>query len=185
MFDCGIPFSRMKEELYKCKYLFITHTHSDHINPRTLLKICEEFPRIQIYGNYDVAYQYHVNHIIGTEPFEIDNDRTVYPCEGVHDVPVTYYIVKDNKQDLNYIYATDTSKISNPTDLMFDYCFLESNYDEIKLFKSGVKYKRKGYDPTESSYRHLSTKQCKTFYFLNRRNKDSQLIELHMSNRFY
>ena len=28
LFDCGIPFSRLKEHLYDVKYLFITHRHT-------------------------------------------------------------------------------------------------------------------------------------------------------------
>lgn len=183
MIDCGIPFSRMKEDLYLCDTLLITHTHSDHINKKTLLRIMEEFPRISIYGNYDVAYQYHVNHIVGSKAFELKDGTRVTPIEGVHNVPVTYYVIQ--KDDVNILYATDTCKVENPLGIKFDYFFLESNYDEQKLRLSANRYKRKGYDPTESSLRHLSTKQCKTFYFINRRNKDSKLIELHMSERFY
>ncbi|MGK9479829.1 hypothetical protein QQG13_09200, partial [Melissococcus plutonius] len=41
MVDCGIPFKKMKEALYECNYLLITHIHSDHIRPATLNKIKE------------------------------------------------------------------------------------------------------------------------------------------------
>ena len=143
----------------------------------------DEFPRIKIYGNYDVAYQYPTVKVIGTKAFKLRDGTIITPFEGTHDVPVTYFVIQ--KGDTNLFYATDTCEVSNPLGIKFDWFFLESNYDEKKLEISARKYKRKGYDPTESSLRHLSTKQCKTFYYLNRRNKDSVLIELHMSERFY
>lgn len=183
MIDCGIAFNKMKEDLYKCDTLLITHTHSDHIKKSTLLKIMDEFPRIRIYGNYDVAYQYPTVKVIGTKAFKLKDGTIITPFEGTHDVPVTYFVIQ--KDDINLFYATDTCEVSNPLGIKFDWFFLESNYDEKKLEISARKYKRKGYDPTESSLRHLSTKQCKTFYYLNRKSKDSVLIELHMSERFY
>ena len=183
MIDCGIAFNKMKEDLYKCDTLLITHAHGDHIKKSTLLKIMDEFPRIKIYGNYDVAYQYPTVSVIGSKSFKLRDGTLITPFEGTHDVPVTYFVIQ--KDDLNIIYATDTCEVENYLGIKFDYVFLESNYDEIKLKMSAKHYKRKGYDPTESSLRHLSTKQCKIFYYLNRRNKDSVLIELHMSERFY
>ena len=68
---------------------------------------------------------------------------------------------------------------------MGDYMFLESNYDERKLKELAKQYRTKGYDPALSNLRHLSTQKCKEFYYVNRRDKDSVLIELHMSKRFY
>ena len=183
MIDCGIAFSKMKDDLYKCDTLLITHTHSDHIKKSTLLKIMDEFPRIKIYGNYDVAYQYPTVKVIGTKSFKLRDGTLITPFEGTHDVPVTYFVIQ--KDDLNIIYATDTCEVENYLGIKFDYVFLESNYDEHKLMTLGYKYKSKNYDPTDSSIRHLSTARCKGFYYMNRRNKDSVLIELHMSERFY
>lgn len=183
MIDCGIPFTKMKEDLYLCDTLLITHTHSDHIKKQTLMRIMSEFPRIKIYGNYDVAYQYPTVNVIGSKAFKLKDGTVITPFEGDHDVPVTYYAIQ--KDDVNVLYATDTCQVENILGLKYDWFFLESNYDEKKLEISARQYKRKGYDPTEASLRHLSTKQCKTFYFLNRRDKDSKLIELHMSERFY
>ena len=185
MFDCGIPFNKMKKALYKCDTLLITHTHSDHIKTATLKRIMEEFPRIQIYGNYDVAYQYPITHIIGSQRFKLRQNIFVTPIEGVHDVPVTMFDVEFRDKGIEIFYATDTSLVSNPRDAKFDYIFLESNYDEVKLRELSKQYKRKGYDPTESSLRHLSTQQCKAFYYMHRRDEQSVLVELHMSSRFY
>lgn len=183
MFDCGIPFSKMKEDLYMVDTLLITHSHSDHVKPATIERIRKEFPLIKIYANADVAYQYDVDKVIGTCPFELRKNRTVIPFDGVHDVPVTGYIIQT--LDLNILYMTDTAKVNPPGNIPLDYVFLESNFDERKLKEESKRYKRNGYDPYLSVTRHLSTQKCKEFYYLHRRSKESVLIELHQSKRFY
>lgn len=185
MIDCGIPFKKMKADLYKCNTLLITHAHSDHVKESTLTRIYSEFPRIETYANPDVAYRFRINHVITTKPFDVKMKRTkihVIPMEGVHDVPVSYFILQ--MDDKNIIYSTDNILLEN-RGLKFDYLFLESNYDETLLRETAKKYRRRGYDPVESSLRHMSTQRCKEFYFVNRRSKDSVLIELHKSSRFY
>ena len=182
MFDCGIPYKRMKEDLYKVDTLLITHSHSDHVQPATLEHIRSDFPRIKVYGNYDVAYHWQLDKVIGTKPFTRPK-RIIIPFDAVHDVPCTGYIVQ--VKDLNILYCTDTARIQIPDGYPIDYCFLESNYDERKLRELAKQYRSHGYDPTVSSHRHLSTQKCKEFYFINRRNSESQLIELHKSRRFY
>lgn len=183
MIDCGIPFAKMRDELYMVDTLLITHAHSDHIKLPTYKSIRKEFPRIKTYANADVAYQYDIDTVIGTKPFLLPKRRLVMPYEGHHDVPVTFFIIQMDK--LNILYATDTNYVANPKELPLDYIFLESNYDERKLRETGKQYARKGYDPTESNLRHLSTQKCKEFYFVNRRSEESVLVELHKSHRFY
>lgn len=183
MIDCGISFARMRDALFKVDTLLITHSHSDHIKETTLNKIRQEFPDIKVYANADVAYQYDVDKVVGTLPVKLDADRTVIPFDGVHDVPVTGYVIQ--MKGLNILYMTDTAVVNPPGDLKFDYFFLESNFDLRKLKKLGRRYARRGYDPYLSVTRHLSTQKCKEFYFVNRRDENSVLIELHKSQRFY
>ena len=184
MIDCGISFSRMRDELQKVDTLLITHAHSDHVKDHTINQIRHVFPEITIYANADVAYQYDVDNVIGTVPFRLDSKRKITPFPGVHDVPVTGYIIEMKK--LSILYMTDSAVIKPPDDRKYDYLFLESNYDIRKLRERSKKYRRRGYDPyLSSSTRHLSTQKCKEFYFVNRRNENSKLIELHQSERFY
>lgn len=183
MFDCGLPFSKMKDDLYKVDTLLITHSHSDHIKPSTFERIRKEFPMIKVYANADVAYQYDVDKVVGTCSFELRHNRIVIPFDGTHDVPVTGYIV--TMKGLNILYMTDTAKVDPPGDIPLDYVFLESNFDERKLREQAKKYKRHGYDPYLSVTRHLSTQKCKEFYFVHRRDENSVLVELHQSRRFY
>lgn len=184
MIDCGIPFKSMKEELYKVDTLLITHSHSDHVKEATLNSIRKEFPGITVFANADVAYQFPVDQVIGTKEFKLRRKRKILPFYGAHDVPVTGYLIFI--KGLNVLYMTDTCRIELPVEIPLDYIFLESNYDETKIRQQAKKYERRGYDPYLSSVaRHLSTQRCKEFYYVNRRDKDSVLIELHQSSRFY
>lgn len=47
LIDCGVPFSSLKKHLKKLRMVFLTHIHSDHFNPATLLKIHEHRPSIR------------------------------------------------------------------------------------------------------------------------------------------
>jgi L-ascorbate metabolism protein UlaG (beta-lactamase superfamily) len=182
MVDCGVPFGKIKNDLYDVKYLLITHTHQDHLNIKTIRKIAENFPRIKIIGNYEVNEIYNVN-IIANAGFEIATDDYVfYPFPCIHDVLCYGYTWTWNDQEI--IYATDTSTLEYAPARKYDYMFLESNHDEQKL--DAVRNENHGsYNPYLSGKRHLSTQQAKSFFYLNRRNQDAQFIELHQSARFY
>jgi phosphoribosyl 1,2-cyclic phosphodiesterase len=182
MIDCGVAFKDIKEELYGIKYLLITHTHSDHLKLQTIQKIVEQFPTIQIIGNYEVHQAFNCNIIANTGVDIVTDDYTFTPFECVHDV-LTYGFTW-NYQGLDIIYATDTSTLEHAPNKKYDYFFLESNHDEAKLEE--VRNQKKGsYNPYLSGKRHLSTQSAKSFYFMNRKGLESEFIELHKSNRFY
>lgn len=183
MIDCGIAFKKMHEDLYKVDTLLITHAHGDHVHESTYEAIRSQFPRIKTYANPDVAYRFPVDVVIGSKKIILPKKRIIRPYEGRHDVPVTYYIITMNK--LNILYATDTYYVDNPEEIPIDYFFLEANYDEKKLLAMRKQYKTRSYDPIDSSLRHLSVQKAKEFYYVNRRNAESELIELHKSSRFY
>lgn len=183
MIDCGIAFKRMKEELYKCDTLLITHCHSDHVKENTLKQIRKEFPRVRIYGNWEVANHFPVDKVIAEKPFKLKRGHTsIYPFYGKHDVAVTGFVI--DFDGFLVFYATDTSEVRNPTERKLDAVFIESNYDEKKLNEIGKQYMTKGYDPFWNAKRHLSARASKEFYYTHRKDKDTPLIELHQSERF-
>jgi L-ascorbate metabolism protein UlaG (beta-lactamase superfamily) len=185
MIDCGVPFSKMREELYKCDTLLITHTHSDHVRPGTLERIKKEFPRIQVCGNHDVAYHWQVDKIVGEKEFVLKRSGIkVLPQYGKHDVAVTYYFLS-MPDSTEIIYATDTYEVINPDERRLDYFFLEGNYNPQKLEQMASQYSSHGYDPWKNAMRHFSHTQCREFYYTYRRSKESELIVLHKSERFF
>lgn len=183
MIDCGIPFSKMKQELYGIKYLLLTHIHSDHIKESTLNKIKESFPKITILGNYEVAQKFGVDIIVNNGFETITKDYTFMAVKGVHDVLVTGYSVWI--KDQHVCYMSDTNSYNFFKSAPYDYLFIEQNYDEKKLLEIGKQFKHKGYNPVLSAKRHASVQMAKGFYYSNRRSADSVLIPLHMSERFF
>lgn len=183
MVDCGVPFKTIKNHLYDIKYLLITHIHSDHVRITTLKSIKKLFPKITIIGNYEVFQEYGVS-IIANAGFEIETkDYTFIPFECVHDVLCYGYTWNWNGIDI--IYATDTNTLEHAPKKKYDYFFIESNHDEKKLETIAGQYATRGYDPIKNAKRHLSTQDAKAFYYLNRKSKDSEFIQLHKSSRFY
>lgn len=184
LFDVGLPFSRLGKRLYKTKYIFITHTHADHLNMATAMRIQKEFPRIKWIGNYHVAGKIAINHIVGDETVVELDDRTIESFECIHDVPTHGFVITMGGKRM--IYATDTNNLRNAPPGPYDALFLESNHDENKLETiKEVSIKTYGYDAYASSLRHLSTQKSKAFYYINRGSKDAPWVELHKSSRFY
>lgn len=183
MVDCGLAFNKIKEHLYHVKYLIITHTHSDHLNFKTLSLIAAQFPRIQLIGNYEVHQVFKMNHIANCG-FDVETDDYIFtPFACVHDVLVYGYTWQFEGKEI--IYATDTSTMKYAPEKQYDYFFIESNHDEQKLEAARNEANKYGYDAYAGGKRHLSTQQAKIFYYMNRRNLEAEFIELHKSKRFY
>ena len=182
MVDCGVPFKNIKDHLYDIKYLLLTHIHSDHIRETTLNSIKSLFPRITIIGNYEVHQMFDVD-IICNAGYRVEtDDYTFTPFDCVHDV-VTYGFTWEY-EGKSIIYATDTSTLEHAPKGPYDYLFIESNHCEKKL-DLVMGDNKGGYNPYLSGKRHLSTQESKLFYYMNRRDRDSEWIELHKSSRFY
>lgn len=182
MFDCGVPYKDMKEELYKCKFLFITHKHTDHLKIATFKKIKTNHRNIKVIANYDVASKIHVDFILGDDPAPIKTktfELQAFPV--VHDV-VTHGATITFK-DKKVIYVTDSAGTDTWLEGKYDYLFIESNHDETII--NNVKKSQYGYDVLSAAKRHTSKQQSKAFYYLNRKSPDSEWIELHQSGRFY
>lgn len=183
--DCGVPYKRLEKHLKCIKYIFITHIHSDHLNKATFKKIKQKWGHIKIFGNYELAQEVglgELTKILSTEISYRIGDVIVQPFECVHDVETFGYTFQID--DINIIYATDTNNLNNAPKIKYDYFFIESNHDEKKL-EMALRNNKYKYDVFGNAKRHLSTQQAKSFYFMNRKSKDSVLIELHKSERFY
>src|SRR4051812_11316216 len=86
MVDCGVAFRSIKKYLYDVKYLLLTHTHSDHINRKTIQLIAEEFPKIIIIGNHEVHQVWNCSFIANAGFDIVTEDYTFTPIEALHDV---------------------------------------------------------------------------------------------------
>ena len=183
MFDLGLPYRKLSKYFSEITHVFITHIHSDHLNAKTYNEMRKLHPKIKTIGNYEVHQQVGVDIISNhNRPIKLDN-IIVTPFRCRHDVEVQGFVWQKN--GANIIFATDTFTLKHaPREMKYDYLFLESNHDETKLELVRAQVKGR-YSPFISAKRHLSSQQCREFYYFNRRDKGSKLIELHMSSRFY
>ena len=191
MIDCGIAFSKMKEDLYKCQYLLITHDHQDHVKPAVLNQIVEQFPNIEIYSTYKVARLNDTVTAINTDYLPIWMQKancSMWAVPVPHNTPCFGYVLEFD--DLNVLYATDLKNTENldsfsrQNDFWYDYIFLEANYDETKLRLLGDSWHGQYNAYVDSSERHLSRDESLRFY-VKRRKEGGEHIELHKSTRFY
>lgn len=191
MIDCGIPFRSMKEELYKCQYLLITHDHQDHVKLPALKNIVKSFPNIEIFSTYKVARMEDSVKAINTDylPIELKNAGCrMWAVPVVHNTLCFAYVLRFD--DLDVLYATDlkrTDELAEFTEeegIQYDYTFLEANYDEIKLRMLGDSWHGQYNAYIDSSERHLSKDESLRFY-AKYRKEGGKYIELHKSGRFY
>lgn len=186
MIDAGVAYKEIKEYLYDIDILLFTHCHGDHFRESTYKRIRKEFPNILVAANrtlWEVANTDFDFLIEDSKPIEAGG-YTFIPFPGIHDVEVhgfSWYM-----GDYHIIYMTDSNTLEYaPREDKYDYCFLESNHDEKKLQTAYRKSKKFHYNAYANGKRHLSTRESKKFYLLNRRSKESEWIELHKSERFY
>lgn len=185
LIDCGVPYKKVENVLKNIKYLFITHVHTDHLNMATFKKIKQKWGHIKVFSNYEVAQQVGVENLTKVLTTEVSyrmGNMVITPFECVHDVLTFGYVF--DIDDVSVIYATDTNNLDNAPSRKYDYFFIESNHDEKKLERA-IRHNRYKYDVYSSAKRHLSTQQARTFYFMNRKSKESVFVELHKSDRFY
>lgn len=186
--DCGISFKKVKPYMKYVKYLIITHIHSDHLKLNTYNKIRQLYPHIVCIGNWEVAQNVVVD-IISQNGKPVEHKgRAFVGIEVPHDV--TTYAYTWEIDGGRVLYCTDASDITPVAEYLngdkINYFFLESNHDEkkVELIREDA-YAKYGYDAYSGAKRHLSTQVAKTFYYMNRVNRDSLWVELHKSSRFY
>lgn len=154
LFDCGVPFGKLKPYLKHIKIVFLTHIHGDHFNLQTIYKLWRTRPLIRFVCSSnlltDLVVRAHVpmDRIIlitpEHSPKTIPGDGagewiTVHTFPLIHDVPNVGYVVKveGGSNDGTAMYATDTHHI--PIDAPdLDLYMIEANYtrDEMEARKA-------------------------------------------------
>ena len=80
MVDIGLPFRSIEKDLYKVRYILITHTHSDHLKMSTAKRIKKMFPSIKWIGNWDVVKKIDIKYVMGDSTKLRLNDRVIRSC---------------------------------------------------------------------------------------------------------
>lgn len=182
MVDCGIPYKKLEEELYKVDYLLLTHIHGDHIKKSTYNRIRTEFPNIQVISHRQVAHHFDIDILCQKSiPLQIGS-YMITPFWGEHDVEVYGYVWECKGNTI--IYATDMINFNYAPDIKYDYLFIEANYDEVKIDLAN-KQSKSHFNYYNLNGRHASIRTSEAFYYSHRRDRTSEYIQLHKSERFY
>lgn len=139
MVDCGVSFKKLKREFFnrQCAYIFITHTHGDHLNIRTLKMIIAKYAgELKIFGNQQVVEKL-AEHNIRCQLI-IDGDVVKFAKIGLavtvipafHNVMCQGFAFEFLYYDINILHITDTNKVSHiQTKKPYDLVVMECNHD--------------------------------------------------------
>ncbi|MEZ7740456.1 MBL fold metallo-hydrolase [Gemella sanguinis] len=192
MIDIGLSYKKISKYLHNIDIIFITHQHGDHVKKSTLKQIRKYHPKIKIMCSKQLKQFLKDDDLITLKSgvqYNVklkDTTITIEPFDCVHNVVTQGIVFKYNGE--YGIYATDTNSLENSYKCnlgngVYDYFFIEANYDKYKL--RAIDNDKYGYDVIKGARRHLSKQDSYNFYLLNRRNVDSKYIQLHKSSRFY
>lgn len=149
LFDCGVPFERLKPYLKKIKLVFLTHIHGDHFKARTLHRLARTHPLIRFVCSSNLLTDLVIHagisldrivlvapeHSPKTIPGAAAGEWvTINTLPLIHDVPNVAYVVKIEGGENNgtAMYATDTHHIPfDAPDL--DLYMIEANYTREEM----------------------------------------------------
>ena len=190
MIDCGVSYKRIKNILKNIKLIFVSHSHSDHLNKKTIKQIAYNFPTIKfVVGSTDL-----VNTLV--EHSNV-NKKNIYALPSnkwfdlgmlklkleqlEHDVP--NHLIKFQIGAKKGIYIVDTNSVKNIKAKDYDLFLIEANYKKEILEKH--KQEKNENDEYNHLYRventHLSYEEANDFLIENMKS-DSQFEYIHQSS---
>lgn len=197
LFDCGVPFGKLKPFLKRIRLVFLTHIHGDHFKEQTIYRLWRSHPLIRFVCSSNLLTELVIRaHVpldrivlIAPEhsPKTIPGAKagewiTVHTFPLIHDVPNVGYVVKieGSDRDGTAMYATDTHHI--PIDAPdLDLYMIEANYtrDEMEARKAAKAEAGEFAYETRVEASHMS---LETAYEWLRDNADhyrSRIVFLH------
>lgn len=188
LIDLGFPYKRYLEYdplfFLKVDYIMLTHEHSDHLNPSTLLRVAHNYPGIKIiippnmWNNMlksDFAHRInqtklkqYESHFIFAKPMQLINHHNMvinYIPHVTSHGPITNCAIELIYDNQHILYASDLDNFNPdpikhtqglPMDINnpFDVICLEANYDP-DILNNYIKTHDDSFRATEN-YRHTS-----------------------------
>jgi len=178
--DIGIAYKKVQKHLKHIKIIFVSHSHSDHLNKACIRKISYEYPNIKfLCAAYLVPKLLDCNvkekNILVLETgkwysigiFNAKLDRLVHDVDNC-------CIHIEFKDKTRLLYAVDTANLDNIVAKDYDYYFLENNYDEEEIETREQLEELK----IRIKNTHLSKQQCDKFLMENM-GDNSEYIYCH------
>lgn len=190
MLDCGVSYKSVKDKLKKVKLIFISHSHSDHLNKKTIKQIAYNYPTIKfITSSVDVVKELALLKINYKNVF-IPDELKLYDLGIIkirterlyHDVP--NYCLKWEYKSKKGLYVVDTKRIDHIDAQNYDLYLIESNYKEdiLKKHIDEVSHETLGdlVYLTRVPETHLSYEKANDF-LINNMGENSTFEYLHQS----
>lgn len=190
MLDCGVSYKSIKDKLSKIKLIFISHSHSDHLNKKTIKQIAYNYPTIKfITSSVDVVKELALLKINYKNVF-IPDELKLYDLGIIkirterlyHDVP--NYCLKWEYKGKKGLYVVDTNRIDHIDAKNYDLYLIESNYKEDILQKHIDNVSRETIGDlvylTRVPETHLSYEKANDF-LINNMGENSRFEYLHQS----
>ena len=144
LFDCGIPWNRLKPYAKQTSVVFLTHLHADHFKIHTLHKLSLTRPRIRFVCSQNLLTDLATRVLVPLDrivlvrpedpPKKIRDwmhglDLEISSFHLLHDVPNVGWLVKvsGSEDDGTAMYATDTHHIPIAAPDL-DLYMIEGNY---------------------------------------------------------
>lgn len=189
LIDCGVPFKALEPVKKDLRLVLLTHIHSDHFKPRTVLALHKERPKLR-WG----CCEWMVGPLLeaGVDKRRIDvlepgfifsynfccDGFDVSPVLLTHNVPNCGYRIYDRREWL--FYATDTGTLDDIEASGYDLYMVEANHTRAEL-EARMEAKRAA---GEFSYEwaaaqnHLSREQTEDWLY-QQMGPNSRYVFLH------
>lgn len=195
MVDCGITYKKIKPIERQLKIVLLTHRHLDHMRVDTINQLASARPTL-LWGIPDYLVDEAISmgvmipskNIVKLESgklYQID-DFIFSPFNLYHNVSNVGYRIIQKSTNFKIFHATDTYTLDGIIAKDYDIYAIEHNYDadtidDVILGK--VQNGEYSYE-IDAVRNHLSFQKADAFYQKNRK-KDSELVKLHISSRYY
>lgn len=192
MLDCGVSYKSIKDKLSKIKLIFISHSHSDHLNKKTIKQIAYNYPTIKfIVKSKNVICALALLNVDKRNIYVFKTNNW-YKFESIgleikfsplfHDVE--NYALHWKYKDKKGLYVVDTNRIDHINAKNYDLYLIESNYKEDILQKHIDDVSRETIGDlvylTRVPETHLSYEKANDF-LINNMGENSRFDYLHQS----
>ena len=192
LLDVGVSYVKIKKYISRIKLIFISHSHKDHFNPKTINQIAYNYPNIKYVTGSDIVVKTLVDlGVIKKNIYLLDSGKwytlgmlNVKLEPLIHDTP--NYAFKCQYNGKKMIYIVDTANVDNIKAKGYDLYLIENNYREDILQKHILECEEQSklYYLDRVPRTHLSSEQCNSFLIENMQ-ENGNFEYIHKSNYNY
>lgn len=192
LLDVGVSYVKIKKYISRIKLIFISHSHKDHLNPKTINQITYNYPNIKYVTGSDIVVKTLVDlGVIKRNIYLLDSGKwynlgmlNVKLEPLIHDTP--NYAFKCQYNGKKMIYIVDTANVDNIKAKGYDLYLIENNYREDILQKHILECEEQSklYYLDRVPRTHLSSEQCNSFLIENMQ-ENGNFEYIHKSNYNY